>query len=85
MKYFIIIYLKLKILHRKNVVFFLFRKKNSKQQMLPNKTFKQQQQQDRKLIISRSYRLKKKQYIHQTYNKHVVEYLHFPYVSTEPI
>ena len=41
------------------MLYFYLEKKNSKQQMLPNKTFKQQQQQDRKQLYL-SYRLKKK-------------------------
>ena len=65
--------------------FFYLEKKNSKQQMLPNKTFKQQQQKVKKTNYIYRIDSKKKQYIHQKYNKHVVEYLHFPYVSTEPI
>ena len=67
------------------MLYFYLEKKNSKQQMLPNKTFKQQQQQDRKQLYLDRIDSKKKQYIHQKYNKHVVEYLHFPYVSTKPI
>ena len=42
------------------MLYFYLEKKNSKQQMLPNKTFKQQQQQDRKQLYLDRIELKKK-------------------------